>query len=322
MKPLAPVWLGAFGVVTCVARAASAQQPLELELQGCSALSESALREHLALELSTLGLVGTGMTLRLRCDAAGVLVELGQGSNREPVQGRVELGDTEPGARERLVSLAASELIAQTTRAPPSEAHTEPATAATTARRSVAPAKPARDTHRQQRPARRSRAELSAAASAALQGEPKATLWGAALGARFVLGARVALVVDARFERGQQALSLADVRWTSWSGFAGVALSGQVAALELSAGLGVRAGWLSLAANALAPNDGARLTAPWGGVAVPLRVTFVGRRLRPFVGTEAGYITLPVRGNVNDGSVLLEERGVWLSGSLGVAVTL
>jgi hypothetical protein len=316
-------WLCALGLVTGFARAAVAEQRLSLELQGCGALSESALREHLALELATLGLADSALALRLRCDASTVVVELAEGARRYPVQARVELADTEPGARERLVALAASELVAQADRARRSDAQPAPAKPATTSRLSAPHPPLTSHAARRSSAARGSRVELSAAASAATQGEPKATLWGAALGARFALGRRWSFVADTRYERGQKSLTLAGVSWASLSGFAGAALSANAGAVQLSAGLGLRAGWLSLSAAAVAPNEGAGLTAPWAGVALPLRVALsLGGPVRPFAGVEAGYVTLPVRGNVDDGSALVEQRGGWLLCSLGVAVAL
>jgi hypothetical protein len=71
------------------------------------------------------------------------------------------------------------------------------------------------------------------------------------------------------------------------------------------------------------PYEGLSFTAPWAGVAVPVRVAFdLGGFVLPFVGGEAGYVLAPVRGKVTDGGVLVEQRGPWLSGSVGVAVAL
>jgi hypothetical protein len=55
----------------------------------------------------------------------------------------------------------------------------------------------------------------------------------------------------------------------------------------------------------------------------------LGGFVAPFLGVEAGYVALPVRGQVDDATgspdarrVLVEQRGAWLSGSVGLAVAL
>ena len=302
------------------AQAAGSQ--LQLSLGNCEALSESALREHLDLELGTLGLSEVSARLALRCDRTAVSVELYRASGeRYPVLVEVELRDTAKAARERLVALAASELIAQAERAPAAEraagAHPRPA---------PEPARPAdavdRGSSRVTEKAR-SPIELFVAGNAAYSGEPRAALWGGTLGTRFGLGGRWSVLFDTRFERGQSSLPLADVRSTLLSGFVGAGVGAGLGPLRLSAGAGVRAGWLALAATAAPPNEGRSLTAPWAGPALPLRLAFdVGGIATPFVGAELGYVALPVRGTLDDGSVLVAQRGVWLSGSVGIALEL
>ena len=306
-------------------RAGAEQSYVGLELRACSALSESALREHLELELSTLGLSQTDATLVLRCDDSTVAIELRRASGASyPVQVRVDLRDTAKAARERLVALAASELMAQAEGArvsqPASPAWRPPAPEPAPESNS-APGPPERSL-----PARRLRVELFVAGNAALQGRPQVALWGGTLGTRWALTQRWSVLFDTRFERGQASLLLADVRWSRLSGFVGAGANADAGPLQLSAGLGVRAGWLALAALAQPPNEGRSFTAPWAGVAVPARLALdLGAFVSPFLGVEAGYVALPVRGHVEGGSVpgvLVEQRGPWLSGSLGVAVAL
>ncbi len=297
---------------------ARAEGALSLSVSECDSLSESALREHLALELATLGLSSTSGRLALRCEQTSVLVTFSESEGAGlPVSTRVELRDTARGARERLLALSASELVAQRERSRQAEPErAEPARA------------PEKTVFTEKAPelaspvAPHSPSELSAAASAATIGSPKVWLWGAALGARFGLRAHGALLLDGRFERGRQDLSRADVRYTSLSGLVGAAVRTRTGPLELSAGLGVRAGWLSLVGSASAPDEGGSLTAAWAGVALPLRASLATGRVRPFVGAEAGYVTLPVRGTVSDGSVLVEHRGGWLTATLGLALAL
>ncbi len=302
-------------------RAHAAEGGVGLELRECPTLSESTLREHLDLELATLELSHADARLVLRCEQTSVAIELYRASGASfPVQARVELRDTAKAARGRLVALAASELVAQAERARASE----PDRAVVRSEPAPKPARANADrAERAQTTQTRPRIELFVAGNAAVNGEPKAALWGGSLGTRWGLTRTWSVLLDTRFERGQEHVPLADVRWTSLSGFAGAGAEVDAGPLRLSAGLGVRAGWLALAATTPLPNEGLSFTAPWAGVAVPLRLAFdVGGFVSPFVGAEVGYVVVPVRGNVKGGSALVAQRGVWLSGSVGVAVAL
>jgi hypothetical protein len=319
--------VGAALALSVSVQARAAASSVGLELRDCATLSESALREHLDLELATLALSKADARLLLRCDQTSVAIELYRASGASyPVQARVELRDTAKAARERLVALAASELVAQAERAGKTEA-------ASSVVRSEPPPGPARaNADRIERaPANgaRPRIELYVAGNAAFNGEPKAALWGGSLGTRWGLTRTWSVLLDTRFERGQASVRLAEIRWTSLSGLVGAAASIEAGPLRLSAGLGVRAGWLSLAGTARLPSEGRSFTAPWAGLAVPTRLSFdVGGFLSPFVGAEVGYVVVPVRGNLDDagnpddGNTLLAQRGAWLSGSVGIAVAL
>jgi len=300
----------------------ASENHVALELHECEALSENALREHLALELSTLGLSLAEARLVLRCEPSSVAIELFQSSGeRYAVAVRVELRDTAKAARERLVALAATELLAQAERARAAE---QASAARPAPRPAPIPAVVPADRVSESAAAKpRPRIELFVAGHAALDGAPRAALWGGSLGTRWGVTRTWSVLVDTRFERGQESVSLADVRWTLLSGFAGATANTQAGPLGLAAGLGVRAGWLALDATAYAPYEGRSFTAPWAGVAAPLRVAFeAGGFVLPFVGAEAGYVLAPVRGRVRDGEVLVEQSGLWLSGSVGVAVAL
>ena len=317
--------LAGIGLVLSLApRAHAAESQVGLELRACAELSESTLREHLELELSTLGLSRADARLQLRCEQSSVVIELFRASGASyPVQVRVELRDTAKAARERLVALSASELIAQAERA---RANPPPRPASHPGEREASLAAPTLD----RAPVKRPRTELFVAGNAALQGRPPAALWGGSLGTRWGVTHIWSVLFDTRFERGQESLEQAVVRWTLLSGFVGAGANAKAGPLQLSAGLGARAGWLALAARAPRPNEGRSFTAPWAGVAVPLRVALdLGGFVSPFLGVEAGYVALPVRGQVDDASgaspsrtVLVEQRGVWLSGSVGLAVAL
>ena len=301
------------------ARAQAGQ--VELLMGNCSALSESTLREHLEIELETLGLSGADARLALRCEATAVRVELYRTSDgRYPVHVEVELHDTAKAARERLVALAASELVAQAERAPAQGRPLPPRESTPEAARPFDSA-----AQRSSRPGANARPpiELFVAGNAAHSAAVRATLWGGTLGTRWGLSRTWSVLFDVRLERGQARLDLADVRSTSLSGFVGAGMGADAGPLRLSAGVGVRAGWLALAASAEPPNEGRSLTAPWAGLALPLSLTLdVGGRARPFVGAEAGFVALPVRGTLDDGSVLVAQRGLWLSACVGVAIAL
>jgi hypothetical protein len=320
---VACAWLSA-SLVLWGGQARASESQVTLELRACAALSESTLREHLELELATLGLAQVQARLLLVCEPNAVAIELFRQSGESyPVQVRVALGDTAKAARERLVALAATELVAQAERARQNEPKgraqpqlpSEPSSQAELRSADRARAAPP--------PRRRPRVELFVAGNAALDGAPRTALWGGTLGTSWGVTPTWSVLLDTRFERGEGSMRLADVRWTLLSGFAGAGLSVSAGPTLLSAGFGVRAGWLALAASSRSPYEGLSFTAPWAGVAVPVRVAFdVGGFVSPFVGAELGYVLAPVHGKVSDGSMLVEQRGPWLAGSVGVAVAL
>ena len=99
------------------------------------------------------------------------------------------------------------------------------------------------------------------------------------------LGQRWSLLLDTRFERGEAAGELAQVRWSVLSGFVGPSVGLRLGPLRPALGLGLRAGWLALSATATAPDEGRSLTAPWAGVAFPLRLAAeLENGVVPFVG--------------------------------------
>ncbi|HVY30840.1 MAG TPA: hypothetical protein VHB79_29980 [Polyangiaceae bacterium] len=303
----------------------AADAHVELQLEACSELSESALREHLAIELATLGLDAEATHLTLRCEQGAVAIQVYRvDGTLYPIASRVALGDTARGARERLVALAASELTAQAAR---EEREARAAREAQTPKRSTLLATPPIVPERDEAPPRPRnaprRVELSLGGSGASTGSPRTWLWGGVLGARFGVGERGSVVVDVALQRGSERVELAEVRWTKLDAFAGGAVGGELGPLRLSGGLGVRAGWLTLAASAASPNTGQSLTAPWAGPALPLRLALAtGASVLPFVAGEAGYVALPVRGRASDGRLLLEQRGFWLGGSVGLLLEL
>jgi hypothetical protein len=314
--------LFALCALTLLGRTAVAAGPqVGLTLRDCSAfdgLDERALREHLQLELVTLKLQHSHATLRVRCEqgAASIALERGPG-DRYPIQVRVELRDTAEAARERLVALAATELLAQAERARANQDAIEGAARA-----------PLVQHHDEvQRDAgaalRRRSVELFGAANVALDGAPQTTLWGGSLGTLLSFGRRWSLLFDTRFEHGVTRQALLDVRWSVLSGFAGAVARSELGWLDIALGGGARAGWLALDGTARAPHEGSSFTAPWAGLALPLRLsTALAGWVVPFAGLEAGYVLWPVRGSASDGETLVEKKGPWVSCSVGVGAAL
>lgn len=322
------VWLTVLAACLGYVRAA-AGAGVSLSLADCPGLEEQALREHLELELVTLRLEHADARLLVSCSDGSANIALTGAQGPYPVQVRVALRDTAKAARERLVALAATELLAQAERTPSSaDGHSRPREAA---RSPLVGAVDAAGSAAATRPRKHRLVELFVAASVALDGTPTTTLYGGSLGTLLGLSRHWALLFDTRFERGAAELTSASVRWSVLSGFAGPTFRVEASSLRLAAGLGLRAGWLALDASASTPHEGLSLTAPWAGGALPLRLsTELGSWLVPFVGIEAGYVLMPVRGNIErrtsggsawDGA-LVEQRGAWFSGSAGFGVTL
>lgn len=315
-------WASGLGILLVAIPVRAGASEVELEVIDCPALSESALRELVDIELATLELSHATGTLEVRCVEQSAAIALERSGETYPVRVHVDLRDSGRGARERLVALAATELLAQAERnhaAPSGERSkslTPPPTtlSASSAERDVIPVDRANSPGRPQ---------LYAAATLSLTGKPQSALWGGGLGASLGLGRHLALELGTRFERGREALEVADVRWSMLSGFVGPGYLERGSVLELSAALGVRGGWLAFDADAAAPGEGRSLTAPWVGLALPVRVSgrFTGRVL-PYLGVEGGYVLVPVEGVMDDGSVLIEQSGPWVAFSLGVGVEL
>ncbi len=315
-SPIFPRALGLW-LLLMAPSARAAASDVRLAVTDCPMLSASALRELVDIELATLELSHATGTLEVRCVEQSAAISLDRSGETYPVRVHVDLRDGGRGARERLVALAATELLAQAERAhdaqpqaPESSNSPAPPTSASATERAVVHAEPANSERRPQ---------LYAAATLSFTGKPNTALWGGGIGASLGLSRHWALELGTRFERGRAELEAASVRWSMLSGFVGPAYRIRGDQIELSAALGVRGGWLAFDADAPAPDEGRSLTAPWAGLALPVRVSgrFTGRVL-PYLGAEGGYVLAPVEGSMDDGSVLIAQRGPWLSLSLGV----
>lgn len=320
--PSRPAWAALCAIFLAAGPARAQPAELTLELDGCVALDEPTLRELVELELETLGISPRASTLRIRCDANLAMIRLRRNSGAWfPIEVRVELGDTAEGARSRLVALAATELLAGAARS------REPETIPTTAARTPEVPKAApterdeRTEESRKRPPAAGSIALHATGNVAIMGDPATGLVGASLGAALGLGHTWSFLLDAGYARGVVQTGLADVRWSSWSAFAGPLATHRIGRLSLGAALGLRGGRLSLSADAAQPHEGRRLAAPWVGVAVPFRVEVeIVSALSGLLVLEGGYVLSPVRGNGDDGRAVSAHRGVWATCGAGVAI--
>lgn len=300
----------AWSAVLWATPAAAVESRVGLELQGCTELSESSLREHLDLELATLALSEVTARLVLRCEPGAVAIELYRASGeRYAIAARVELRDTAKAARERLVALAATELLAQAERA---EQPLPVAPAET------APALPVKAEQPRVAPAAGRRIELFLAVNAALQGVPGAALWGGSLGTRWGLGRSWSLLLDTRFERGDESLHLASVRWTSLSGFVGAGATTDVGPLRLALGLGGASRLARAGCDGASPGPGAKFDRALGGLGAAGLGGLRGRRRAGAVRRRGGGLRGPTgarqrrrrqRAGRATGTVALGQRG-------------
>lgn len=285
---------------------------LALDQHECAALDGVALAELVEIELGTLSLADTAARLRIRCAGDVATVSLVDAEGRTfPVESRVDFSRAGPGARERLVALAATELIAQAERAgrqregtpaPRERAATRPEPAAT-------PAPAARDR-------RVPRWEVSAAAMATVTGAPATLLGGVAAGARVFVAPPWSAAFDLRAERGATDAGEARVSWTLLGGSAAALFGPRIA----SAGAGFRVERLSLNATATAPDVGRKVTGTWAGPFLTARTTVeLAAHVAFLAFLEAGYTTLPVSGTVDGGDSVVTVDGPWGTLGLGLA---
>jgi hypothetical protein len=279
----------------------------------CPSLDEQALRELVLLELRTLSVSGDGMRVEITCtgDVAAVTLTDTRGQTY-PIASRVDFARADPGARERLVALATTELVEQADRADHAEQARPQPTPRPVERREPEPAK----TGREAAP----RTELALLGVGTVLGSPTTLLAGGALSARFTLAGPWAAALDARLEGGATDAESARVSWTSFGGSAALLYVHRFGTVTLGAGAGARAGRLRLEATVDSPDRGRALSGTWLGPMIPLRASFVLARHVALVGTaEAGHVALPVRGNSTDGSSVARAEGPWISLGVGVA---
>ncbi len=300
----------ASGVASPAAAEAAPQGP-RLELRHCPALNSSALRELIALELRTLALANSQTQLNVTCSGELAIVSLADPADpRFAAEARLDLAGSGPGARERLVALAATELVAQAERGQSQLSERAP------------PAQPAQVEAVPKRPVAQRRPELFLGAGLSLMGRPATLLWGAQLDALLPIAGSLSLGLGLRLERGSTRTQLADIAWTLPSGALTLVAERRFRSLRLAAGAGARAGRLRLSASAAAPNTGQELSGTLLSLVVPGRASLaLSRHVSLGLAFEGGYLLGPVRGTIDHGATLLEAAGAWAAAGFGIGAS-
>jgi hypothetical protein len=274
------------------------------------------LGELLALELRTLGVPEARFALVVSCEGSEVTLSVERAvTGAVPARASVDLSRTAPEAHERLVALAASELLAQAERERreerPEAAPPEPAP----------PAPPPAPPTPEPEPPSVANARgptLVLGGSLSSSGAPRTLLGGVLLGTELPLPASLSLMLDTRYERGTTSTALADVDWTLLSASLGLALESAGEPFRIAAGPLLRGGVVALEANAPSPASGERVSGPWLALAGAARGSLrLGDHALLFAGLEAGCVLAPVRGTVNGGPTLVESSGCFFGGSAG-----
>lgn len=301
--------------VLCTPRDAHADSgDINVSLDGCPDLDEAALLKVLNIEIRTLA-IASDFRLVIHCEGPLAIIRLESNQRVEfPVEVRVDTSSTAVTARARLIALAASELAAQAERAAERHPASEPATP-----------KPPRAKARVRPAPERARRALRPFGDLSVRrvGSQGAWLWGAAIGAEVRAFGPLALSIDGWFERGRTAHSLASVDWSALSGSLAVVFRGGSGPVHWTAGCGLLAGRLVLSATATSPGEGRTLSGPWLGPLLELRtIAAIGRGPELFAGVDAGFVTLPMRGTVDRGPVLVKADGPWIGATIGAAYAL
>lgn len=317
---------------TGIAAAQDAPRAVVLHVPDCMGISGSAVRELVALELTPrLQVIEAStepaLTGTVACAEAPapVLLTVEDPAHATPFRVELDLAAAAPLARPRLLALTLAELITTSQlehpQAKPATSTTEPAAPASETEAAQAES---RDDDDDADSARRSHAlQLWVAPAFAIAAAPATPLFGADLGAAYALGP-VLLAIDLQAQLGQNARTSSDVALRSLS--AGLAVLPIVLedGVQLSAGAGLRAGHVELAASAaredltaedfsgfwLGPMALAALHLPFSD-AVALRFAI-----------EAGYVARNVVGRDQLGAERLALRGPWLTLALGFALGL
>ena len=307
-------WLGLLSAVIACALAApvAAQAALDWSVEGCAQLPTAEVARLLELELVTQGQWDLASedrpSVALRCRGLEAGVSVARGAGLEPLELELNLAESKPEARARVLALAIAELIA-TSRLERVEAAA--ASAPTAPEPSSSP--------------RRAPVRLGLFA----QGGAARVLQPAVIAPVFALGAvqRLAafsLEVDVALglARLQTDRALVHARELTVSLAPGWHLTG--GRLDLGLALGVRAGHVQLSARARETGQRGLELSGWTLLPVArvsLEIALM-RVLGARLDVEAGYVIKPLQGEDADGLSLAAVRGVRVAALLGLILWL
>jgi hypothetical protein len=315
-----PLWLWHWLAWLALAAPARAELPPEpstsravmLDSSACEGLPAEALRELVALELAPrplytpaqAGAAQLAIAARLSCSGSQAALRVKDTRHGERQELTLDLAETMPSARTRLVALAISELVASLEL----EAQAGPAP----------PPKRAA-------PAVRWRGHAWLAAGVWRAGRPAMLGWCAHGGGLwYIAKLPLALSADVFGTRAEQTLSAGRVTAWTLSGSLALGLGLRRSFLEAALAAGLRLGYASLAGAA--PADAQSTTsdavrAPWwgplltGSLLVP-----VYQRLGIRAALDLTYIAKPVRGLDASGATAYALERFALHAALGVGL--
>ncbi len=301
---------------------------VELAIDPCVGAPADEIRRVVSVELGALLEDGGDSSadrtrVTVACEDGAVALRVDDPITGKSLTRTIELANTLPVARGRLVALAIVELVSASwtelevnpaPRVPPSGQR-----ASAAARDAALSAVLARADQSMQL---RSRLELAASGEKFLGGTT--VLGGAGLRLARDSFDPIGWVADAGVHHGSQTTSLGDVSTDVIDVGAAVVVHRAWNAWNVHLGGGVRGGAVELSgiAGPMAAAHGDRFWAPWFGVfALGSLDVLVGHRFIIDATIEGGEVLLPVGGLV-DGRRVVAVDGTWVQASVGVGVFL
>jgi hypothetical protein len=301
---------------------------VHLEIADCGDVRGEDVRALIALELAPrLRIAGANeaaaaLSASLRCDAPEVAtITVAAPGDATPLRLDVELSKAAPPARTRLLALSVAELIAtrRLQRQEPA-VPVAPAPAPAAAQDEPAQAAPVQDTSAHDTPAR-AQLRLWIGPALARAAAPATTLLGASAGIAHSFGV-LALSGELQALFGSAELADANVAVRALSARVALAPQLTLGTFVISAGAGVRAGHVQLAADAQRPQlVGDTFSGLWfGPVALAALDMDVLRPGSLRIAVETGYVVRGVAGQDAHAQTLLAMRGLWISALAAVAL--
>jgi hypothetical protein len=293
-----------------------------LDNAACAVLPAEALRELVALELAPRPLLAPDQTgaaeaaisAQLVCSGTQAALRVEDTRRGEQQELTLDLAETMPSARTRLVALAISELVASLEL----EAQASPAQPKPAAKSPAAP-------HARGSAAVEGRGHAWLAAGLSRAGEPAMLGWclhGGTLW--YIAKLPLALQADVFGTRAEQTLGAGQVTAWTLSGSLSLALGLRRPWIETALGAGFRVGYASLAgrptAEAPATAPGSVHAAWWGPVLSGSLLVPVYRRLGIRAALDLAYIAKPVRGLDATGATAYALERFALLASLGLGL--